>query len=348
MAALQDLLVQNVLPAVVQIKLLEWLKSSKEVNIFVTGKTGTGKSTLVNALFGQQIAKEGDTLDPETSKVQCYDVKHGDTRIRVWDSPGLQDGTRNESKYVKDVKRNCKDIDLFIYCVRMSEARFVRNNPDVVAMKKLTKALGKDVWNNAIFVLSFANVVIDGQKMKTGLSGQELEKHFDGMLKMWKETIQNALCKEVGLKKDVAEHISIVPTGHYASPELVETSGEYWLSRFWMEALYSSSTRAQPALIKLNEHRFKTIEEVDHAAMESELMHVQPLIIASKGAEIGAHEFGLPGMGFMTGLEAGIVCVIQMLLEQAIKNDIVDKKDIVTTTDSDSKKEDSEDIDQKG
>ena len=40
-----------------------------EITILLSGKTGAGKSHLVNALTGKNLAKEGNTLDPETFEV---------------------------------------------------------------------------------------------------------------------------------------------------------------------------------------------------------------------------------------------------------------------------------------
>ena len=41
----------------------------KGVKILLCGKTGVGKSSLVNALIGQKIAAEGHSLNPETTEV---------------------------------------------------------------------------------------------------------------------------------------------------------------------------------------------------------------------------------------------------------------------------------------
>ena len=42
----------------------------KHSSILLCGKTGVGKSRrLINALIGQNLAKEGEDLDPETDEV---------------------------------------------------------------------------------------------------------------------------------------------------------------------------------------------------------------------------------------------------------------------------------------
>ena len=146
-------------PENIRKELFAWFDASKSVKIFVTGKTGAGKSSLVNALVGDSIAKEGDTLDPETSEVTSYEKTIRDVKVTVWDSPGLQDGTNRESEYLADIEQNCKAMDLCVYCVNAHRTRFVKGCKDIVAMKKLTGVFGPALWEHAIFVLTFANLL---------------------------------------------------------------------------------------------------------------------------------------------------------------------------------------------
>ena len=42
------------------------------VKILLSGKTGVGKSHLTNALIGEELAEEGEDVDPQTDKVILY------------------------------------------------------------------------------------------------------------------------------------------------------------------------------------------------------------------------------------------------------------------------------------
>ena len=60
------------------------LKLKKEkVNLMVTGATGCGKSSTINALFGVEVAKVGTSVDPETMEIEKYELDNmGYARFR--------------------------------------------------------------------------------------------------------------------------------------------------------------------------------------------------------------------------------------------------------------------------
>jgi predicted GTPase len=60
------------------------LKDTK-VNILITGATGCGKSSTINALFNSEKAKVGQGVDPETMDIAKYELEN----IVLFDSPGL-------------------------------------------------------------------------------------------------------------------------------------------------------------------------------------------------------------------------------------------------------------------
>ena len=245
-----DVMFDQVLPQLIETRLNEWIKNSSSVTVFVAGKTGTGKSTLVNGIVGT-FCKEGHTLKPETTKVEPFDLTKNGIKVIVWDSPGLQDGTTEESKYLDDIQRKCKgNIDLFLYCIDMSATRFVPGNPDIKAMRQLTDILGQDMWKNALIILTFANEYIL-QVQYDFDNPEDLRKNFLDEVEDWKETIYQAMQEEVGLDPQLVKNIAVVPAGYYNTPEIVAGDG-LWLSRLWKESVSATRPLAQPAFVKLN------------------------------------------------------------------------------------------------
>lgn len=58
----------KILPLWIESWLQEWINESNCVNIFITGKTGTGKTALVNGLVEREVSLGGKSLDPSTKK----------------------------------------------------------------------------------------------------------------------------------------------------------------------------------------------------------------------------------------------------------------------------------------
>lgn len=57
----------------------------QKINLMVTGATGVGKSSTINALFGEEVAKVGTSVNPETMGIDKYKLDN----LVIWDTPGL-------------------------------------------------------------------------------------------------------------------------------------------------------------------------------------------------------------------------------------------------------------------
>lgn len=82
-------------------KVLKNLNSLKEekVHVLITGATGCGKSSTINALFDQEVAKVGQSSNPETMNIARYDFDN----VILFDSPGLGDGYEADLRHAKNI-----------------------------------------------------------------------------------------------------------------------------------------------------------------------------------------------------------------------------------------------------
>ena len=63
------------------------------LNIMITSKTGSGKTCLINGLVGRKVGEEGEELTRMTTHVERIEFSLNGTKAKIWDTPGLQDGT---------------------------------------------------------------------------------------------------------------------------------------------------------------------------------------------------------------------------------------------------------------
>ena len=232
----------------------EAFKQAKpDVHILVAGKCGSGKSKLVNALTGGIVADEGDSLNPESVFVEKYEALSLDGyTINVWDSPGLFDGSRKEHDYVQSMKEKCGGkIDMLLYCIDMSATRADVDEMSS-GMRLLTEALGQDIWDHTVIVLTYANVVAERITPE-----EESMEAFQTKVIEWKEKMLFAL-KQAGIQHQIAQRIPIEPAGDYFTPHLPDRI--HWLGYLWLQFLFHIKEEAKLAILMTNQNRLRSSE----------------------------------------------------------------------------------------
>ena len=124
---------------------IEGIDSHRPPRIFLAGRTGIGKSSLINAIYGAYKAQVSDTSSC-TRQTKTYPIKSGDTvKMEICDTRGTKESlTRDDEVSAEEVLIN--DIcafspDIAIYLLDCSRPDDVLS--DVFTMKKLCDAYQK-------------------------------------------------------------------------------------------------------------------------------------------------------------------------------------------------------------
>ena len=225
-------------------------------SILITGRCGSGKSALINALLGETVVPERPGVHNKSRSSEILAFTSTNVHpVRVLVSTQLQHQDYNDEKqYKRDLKEKCGEVDLIIYCLKMTETRFTPGNPDEVAMEKLFNALGPDSLKKTIFALTFAN---------NAAAMLETETFQRNATDQWPKIITDTLNKVTRVTSDV----EVVPVGYYKEPSL--PTCQNWLEHMWCQCLEVMPEPSQAMMAANNKKRFRLQSEGTSAVPRS-------------------------------------------------------------------------------
>lgn len=146
------------------IKNFLYLKNQK-INLMITGATGCGKSSTINALFNMEVAKVGVGVDPETMEIERYDLDN----LVLWDSPGLGDGKEADNRHAKNIIKKLHErdeqgnllIDLVLVILDGS-TRDLGTSYELIN-SVIIPNLGEDKENRILVAINQADVAMKGR-----------------------------------------------------------------------------------------------------------------------------------------------------------------------------------------
>ena len=228
-----------------------WRKSSQErpLRVLICGLGGVGKSTLINGLLqleGKERAIEGIRGGATTTVVSKYETttKTG-VKVCLFDSPGFGDvDIRDETTIAMMEDKTDKKLDMIFYCIGLSGSARIQQG-DVQAIKKMTQVFTEKIWNNAVIVLTFANV------FEERVANVE---EYTATISRISEKVQQVLRNDARVSEEIVTKIPIKTAGHtepilkYEAEECQSMDG--WDNRLFLEALKQVDPKIFPALFE--------------------------------------------------------------------------------------------------
>lgn len=302
--------INSYLPLNIKNQLKENLRklASQKMNIMVTGATGCGKSSTINALFETEKAVVGTSPNPETMDIKQYELGN----LIIWDTPGLGDGKEADERHKKNIinKLHEKDCngDLLIDLVLVildGGSRDLGTSYDLIN-DVIIPNLGEKKEDRILIAINQADVAMKGKHWdgEKNLPDPELIEFLDEMVNATKKRI----FESTGVTVDpIYYSAGYTENGKQDPPYNITKLLYYIISKapehkriIVFKPVNQTAMDRDTQLPQEREYRKKTEEKVEKSVWKSVMKG------AAGGAAIGA-SFGGPIGGLIGGAIGGLV-----------------------------------------
>ena len=155
-------------------------------NFLVLGRTGVGKSSLINSTFGADLAPTS-AYEACTQLPRYYSENTPFGEICLIDTPGLAEKDEQlDEHYLSLVSHEIKStrVDAILYVTRLDDTRFRPEEKRSIAL--MTEKIGSFIWECAWIIFTFAGSVPKEKRQEFYLCRlQKIESFIDEIQKSY-------------------------------------------------------------------------------------------------------------------------------------------------------------------
>ncbi|XP_071314991.1 GTPase IMAP family member 8-like [Trachinotus anak] len=203
-----------------------------DLRIVLLGKTGAGKSSLCNTIFGEDVFKINHTANTETGECQKATRSVNGTKITVIDTPGLFDTDRSEEELKPEIVKCITECSpgphAFLILLKVEE--FTGEEQEVI--DKINQYFSEEALKYAVVVFTHGDQLPEGKKIEEFFSENkklsELVRKCDGRChvidnKYWKNNQQDEYRSNQFQVTELLNTIKeMVDTGGYYTNEMLQ------------------------------------------------------------------------------------------------------------------------------
>lgn len=121
---------------------LRLVRERRPAHLMLFGRRGSGKSTLINAIFNAQVRSVG-AVKAQTGEAEWLEYRHGDKMLYILDTRGIQEGStpaerdsesNSEQSVFSAIQHRCPDLILFLVKAKEVDAAI---HGDIEALEKV-------------------------------------------------------------------------------------------------------------------------------------------------------------------------------------------------------------------
>ena len=294
------------------------LKAEK-INLLITGATGSGKSSTINALFDIDIAKVGMGVDPETMDIRKFELDN----LILWDSPGLGDGKEKDIQHSKGIINKLNELDEhknplidMVLVILDGSSRDLGTSYELIN-SVIIPNIGENPEKRIIIAINQADVAMKG-KYWNEIENRP-EKELEDFLNEKVDSVKKRIKEGTGL--------DIEPIYYSAGYKDKDTKQKpYNLSKLLYLIVKNTPTNKRLAYannISNDKNMWESNDTVLDYNKEIKKSLIESVIeAASKGAELGAEIGAIFGKtGETIGKVAGsVIGAVSSGLKSAVKN----------------------------